>query len=242
MHFPQRQSVCIHCYYWHLEPRLTTTMINFLQYLPHLVVCSSQVVTRFQLNICTVEVVDTGRHLTHLYFSIKVVLIMVIIPISCQMRPHVNFQSITNMHITVAISYVKPFYPSKNVKLKFDSLCVYIAIISTQNQGLHNPSLIFLQDLPHLVVCISQVVTRFHLNICTVEVVDTGRHLTHLYLLIKVVLNMVIIPFSYQASTDTMVGAEGANTNVCDSRASIWWVMLTRCLKYEYLKYPHNRG
>ena len=33
------------------------------------------------------------------------------------------------------------------------------------------------------------------------------------------------------ASTDTMVGAEGANANVCDSRASISWVMLTRCLK-----------
>ena len=47
-------------------------------------------VTRFHLNICTVEVMDTGRHLTHLYFPIKVVLIMVIIPFShhCQMRPN----------------------------------------------------------------------------------------------------------------------------------------------------------
>ena len=78
-----------------------------------------------------------------------------------------------------------------------ESLCVYIAIKGTQNQVLQQPWLIFLQDLPHLLVCSSQVVTRFHLNICTVEVVDTGRHLTHLYLLIKVVLIMVIIPFSY---------------------------------------------
>ena len=42
--------------------------------------CSSQVVAKFHLNICTVEVVDTGRHLTHLYFPSKVVFIMVIIP------------------------------------------------------------------------------------------------------------------------------------------------------------------
>ena len=55
-------------------------MITFLQDLPHLLASNSQVVTRFHLNICTVEVVDTGRHLTHLYFPIKVVLIMVIIP------------------------------------------------------------------------------------------------------------------------------------------------------------------
>ena len=38
------------------------------------------------------------------------------------------------------------------------------------------------------------------------------------------------------------MGAEGANANVGDSRASIWWVMLTRYLKYEYLKYLHNTG
>ena len=45
MHIPLRQPVCVHCYYWHLEPRLTqltTTMINFLQGLPHLLVCSMQ--------------------------------------------------------------------------------------------------------------------------------------------------------------------------------------------------------
>ena len=32
MHVPLRQPVCVHCYYWHLEPRLTqltTTIINF---------------------------------------------------------------------------------------------------------------------------------------------------------------------------------------------------------------------
>ena len=57
--------------------QLTITMITFLQGLPHLLVCSCQVVTRFHLNISTVEVVDTGHHL---YFPIKVVFIMVIIP------------------------------------------------------------------------------------------------------------------------------------------------------------------
>ena len=45
-HVPQRKPVCVHCYYRHSEPSLTTTMIKFLQDLPHLVVCSSQVVTR----------------------------------------------------------------------------------------------------------------------------------------------------------------------------------------------------
>ena len=29
MHIPLRQPVCVHCYYWHLEPRLTQPIINF---------------------------------------------------------------------------------------------------------------------------------------------------------------------------------------------------------------------
>ena len=77
--------MCVHCNYRHTEPvlpNLQQPLLISLQDLPNLLVRSSQVVIRFYLNICTAEVVGTGRHLPHLYFPSKVVLTVVAIPFS----------------------------------------------------------------------------------------------------------------------------------------------------------------
>ena len=74
----------------------------FQQELVLLLVCCSPVTT--STYFIMMELVDTSRHLPHLNLFIKV---WHIIPFSCQMRPHVNFQSITNIHIAVCISYVE---------------------------------------------------------------------------------------------------------------------------------------
>ena len=76
----------------------------FQQELLLLLVCCSQVVT--STHYLMVEVVDTSQHLPYLNLFIKVKLFM--IPFSCQMWHHVNFQSVTNMHITVII-YVEAY-------------------------------------------------------------------------------------------------------------------------------------
>jgi len=71
----------------------------FQQELLLLLVCCSPVAT--STYFIMVELVDTSCHLPHLNLFIKVY------PFSCQMMPHVNLQSITNIHITVSISYVE---------------------------------------------------------------------------------------------------------------------------------------
>ena len=64
-------------------------------------------------------------------------------------------------------------------------------------------TILFLQNLLHLLVCHSQVVIRFHLNICTVEVVNTSQHLPHFNFLSKVWLNAIILLYCYVASFKT---------------------------------------
>ena len=113
----------------------------------------------------------------------------------CRPTYHVCKTLTTGYNATVL--YVKLLVPFLRISSHVERpaaflVCIrsFISLIDTQNLVLPNKWwswFIFQQDLPHLLVCYSQVVIRFHLfSICTVEVADTSQHLPHLNFLSKV--------------------------------------------------------
>ena len=166
----------------------------FLQNFPHLLICYMyiQVVTSIHLlSICTVELVDTSPHLPHLNFN--KVMTKCVHTFSCSV---VSFR--TNGHFFWLTFTTTSVSVGNSISYLYLTICqstYHVATVGGQNEWGNLDlqfrtrliqHIIFLQDLPHILVCCMQVDTGFLLlNIFTV---DTSQHLCHHNLLSKVLL------------------------------------------------------